>query len=144
MICRLSSSRNTKIICRLRSSSARTPADMDLDDEPEQQMTTDRHSMRRRYRRDEKEMMQLDNDDDSLSQSSPPPPPLPPPPLEPPPEAPEKPADVYQLDQMLSVPGRVEQQRLRNTLIIIRGPPGAGKSHLAKIIKVYHIIGKIQ
>ena len=73
----------------------------------------------------------------SLAVAATPPPPLPPPPpAEPPPEAPEKPADVYQLDQMLSVPGRVEQQRLRNTLIIIRGPPGAGKSYIAKLIKV--------
>ena len=63
-------------------------------------------------------------------------PPPPPPPMVPPPEAPEKPADVYQLDQMLSVPGRKEQQRLRNSLIIMRGPPGSGKSYIAKLIKV--------
>ncbi|XP_063721206.1 uncharacterized protein LOC134847879 isoform X3 [Symsagittifera roscoffensis] len=62
-------------------------------------------------------------------------PPPPPPPMVPPPEAPEKPADVYQLDQMLSVPGRKEQQRLRNSLIIMRGPPGSGKSYIAKLIK---------
>ncbi len=81
--------------------------------------------------------MYLDIDErQSMSICGTPEPEPPAPPMVPPPEVPEKPADVYQLDQMLSVPGRKEQQRLRNSLIIMRGAPGAGKSHIAKIIKV--------
>lgn len=65
-------------------------------------------------------------------QPAPPPSVLPPPPPKPPVEEP-KPETVL-IEDLLKNPGR--KSRPKKVVIILRGPPGSGKSYVAKLIKV--------
>ncbi|KAM4713568.1 uncharacterized protein ylpm1 isoform 2-T2 [Anableps anableps] len=58
--------------------------------------------------------------------------PLPPPPTPPPPRVEKKP-EIKNIDDILKAPGRLS--RPERIVIIMRGLPGSGKSHVAKLIR---------
>ncbi len=70
----------------------------------------------------------------------PPPPPPPPPPPQPPVEEP-KPETVL-IEDLLKTPGR--KSRPKKVVIILRGPPGSGKTYVAKLIKVTSLFKFLQ